>query len=90
MQTWFWEDYETESDGIYSAISHIRKKLEEGAQYTDNPKATPEGKDAVRWFLTESREGNAVQYASAAVQALRYHGVPARYVEGYHIAASGH
>lgn len=88
MQTWFWEDYETESDGIYSAISHIRKKLEEGAQYTDNPKAAPEGKDPVRWFLTESREGNAVQYASAAVQALRYHGVPARYVEGYHIPAS--
>ena len=88
MQTWFWEDYETESDGIYSAISHIRKKLAEGAQYTDNPKAAPEGKDPVRWFLTESREGNAVQYASAAVQALRYHGVPARYVEGYHIAAS--
>lgn len=88
MQTWFWEDYETESDGIYSAISHIRKKLAEGAQYTDNPKAAPEGKDPVRWFLTESREGNAVQYASAAVQALRYHGVPARYVEGYHIPAS--
>ncbi len=88
MQEWFWEDYETESDGIYSAVSHIRQKLTEGVRYTDTPEAAPEGVDPLRWFLTESREGNAVQYASAAVEALRSHGIPARYVEGYYISSS--
>lgn len=85
MEHWFWEDYETGSDGIYSAVSHIRQKLAEGVSYCRRPAAAPEGEEPVRWFLTQSREGNAVQYASAAVEALRSHGIPARYVEGYHI-----
>ena len=38
------------------------------------------------WFLTQSHEGNAVLYASAAVEALRTHGVPARYAEGYYVS----
>ena len=85
MERWFWEDYKTGSDGIYSAVSHIRQKLAEGVSYCRRPAAAPEGEEPVRWFLTQSREGNAVQYASAAVEALRSHGIPARYVEGYHI-----
>lgn len=85
MERWFWEDYETGNDGIYSAVGHIRQKLTEGVSYTERPAAAPEGEEPVHWFLTRSREGNAVQYASAAVEALRSHGIPARYVEGYYI-----
>lgn len=88
IQQMFWDDYETESDGIYSAITHIRDVLKRTVQYTDYPEVVPEGEDPVIWFLTESREGNAVLYASAAVDALRVHGIPARYAEGYYISSS--
>ena len=36
-------------------------------------------RDPIAYFLTNSRKGNAVLYASATVQALRAHGIPARY-----------
>ena len=38
--------------------------------------------------LKESKEGNAVAYATAAVMAYRTAGYPARYVEGYHLSAA--
>lgn len=59
MQKWFWEDYTSDSDGIYSAITQIR---------------------------TQSKEGNSMLYAATAVEALRAHGIPARYAEGYYIS----
>ena len=43
--------------------------------------------DGVETFLTKTREGYCVQYASAVVLLLREAGIPARYVEGY-IASS--
>lgn len=43
----------------------------------------PEGQDPLQWFLTTSRTGNQMLYASAAVEAFRAHGIPARYVEVY-------
>ena len=88
MQEWFWDDYETESDGIYSAVSYVRQKLTDGVSYTVSPQAAPQGENPVRWFLMEGKEGNAVQYATAAVEAFRSHGIPARYVEGYFVPAS--
>ena len=45
--------------------------------------AVPADEDFVEYFLTESREGYSVHYATAATLLLRYYGVPARYVEGY-------
>ena len=54
--------------------------------YTYEPKKPPQGEDPILWFLTQSHEGNAVLYASAAVEALRTHGVPARYAEGYYVS----
>ena len=54
--------------------------------YTYEPKKPPQGEDPILWFLTQSQEGNDVLYASAAVEALRTHGVPARYAEGYYVS----
>ena len=82
----FWQDYETENDGIYSALSHIREILKEKVQYTDAPAEAPEGADPVRYFLNGSHQGNAMLYATTAVEALRLHGIPARYVEGYYLS----
>lgn len=73
------------NDGIYSAVCQIRNKLEGTVFYTYEPKKPPQGEDPILWFLTQSHEGNAVLYASAAVEALRTHGVPARYAEGYYV-----
>lgn len=81
----FWKDYDTENDGIYSAISHIREILKEKVQYTENPSEAPEDADPIRYFLNVSHQGNAMLYASAAVEALRQHGIPARYIEGYYL-----
>lgn len=83
MNELFWNDYETDHEGVYSALTRIRKVLQQQVSYTQTPDLAPEGEDPVRWFLTQSHSGNAVQYASAAVMALRARGIPARYVEGY-------
>jgi len=88
MQEWFWSDYDSENDGIYSALTNIRDRLAADITYVEHPKRAPEGEKALEWFLTESKEGNAVLYASAAVEAFRAHGIPARYVEGYYASSS--
>lgn len=88
MNRLFWEDYSVENDSIYSAVSNVREILKETLSYTDSPQEVPQGEDALKWYLGTAHEGNAVVYASAAVQALRAHGIPARYAEGYYISAS--
>ena len=87
MNEIFWKDYEPESDGIYSALSQVRTVLSHTVQYVKEPETAPEGTDPIKWFLTESKQGNAVYYASTAVEALRVYGIPARYVEGYFLSA---
>ena len=62
------------------------------AAYDPNTPATPGGEDYVTWFLTESRRGYCMHFASAATLLLRWMGIPARYVAGYvaDVPASGH
>lgn len=85
MNEMFWDDYETDHEGVYSALNQIRKVLQQQVSYTQTPDPAPDGEDPVRWFLTQSHTGNAVQYASVTVMALRACGIPARYVEGYYL-----
>ena len=86
MQQWFWEDYASEGDGIYSAVTQIRSRLRERTFYTATPRQAPEGEDPIEYFLTRSGEGNAMLYAATAVEAFRAHGIPARYAEGYYVS----
>lgn len=52
--------------------------------YTRTPeKQTDATLDGIENFLTVTHEGYCVQFASAAVLALRELGIPARFVEGY-------
>lgn len=88
MQTLFWQDYAPEADGIYSAITRVRQVLKRQVSYDETAADAPENVDPVRYFLTMSRRGNAALYASATVQALRAHGIPARYVEGYYLPST--
>ena len=75
---------------VYARI--VADYLASIAAYDPNTPATPEGEDYVTWFLTESRRGYCMHFASAATLMLRWMGIPARYVAGYvaDVPASGH
>ncbi len=88
MQSLFWDDYDTEANGIYSAVDHIRAVLKRQVSYDENAADVPTDRDPVQYFLTGSRRGNAALYAAATVQALRARGIPARYVEGYYLPSA--
>ena len=64
-------------------IDYVRSYLANNFVYTTAPGHVPEGRDAVDYFLTESRQGYCTYFASAAVMMFRAAGIPARYVEGY-------
>lgn len=82
----FAEDTELNGDSIFTVTTHIRKVLSENAVYTASSETPPEGVEPIAWFLTQKRAGNAAYFASAAVEAYRLYGIPARYVEGYRCA----
>ena len=63
----FWQDYDDENDGVYSALSRIRKVLKAQVRYSET--AAPDNADPIVYFLTDSRKGNAVLYASLTVSA---------------------
>ena len=42
-----------------------------------------DGSDTIALPLTDAADGTTYQYATVAALALRYYGIPARYVEGY-------
>ena len=62
---------------------YIRAYLKTNYQYNASAPQPPEGADPIRYFLTESKQGYSVQFASAAVVMFRMFGLPARYVVGY-------
>lgn len=64
----------------------IRSYLNEQTTYTLRPGATPSDQDFVYYFLTENKKGYCVHYATTATLMFRYMGIPARYVEGYHVS----
>ena len=83
----FWEDYTSENDTIFGAVCRIRDVLESSVSFTSSPEAA-DGADPLASFLSGKTGGNSVMYASAAVEALRAYGIPARYVEGYYASAA--
>ena len=66
-------------------IDRVTNLVKNCASYEVYTPPTPEGEDYVRYFLTESREGYCMHFASTAVLLFRALGVPARYVSGYSI-----
>lgn len=80
----FFDQYQADTEQtIYDVTSRIRDVLEKKAAYREQPETAPEGTEPISWFLNKGHEGNAVLFASAAVEAYRVQGIPARYVEGY-------
>lgn len=84
IESMFWEDAEADDKiGIYRITQRIRTVFEQNISYRSRPETIPENEEPLQWFLTQSREGNSVLFASAAVEAYRCCGIPARYAEGY-------
>ena len=69
------------------AAWEICELVKNNAVYDLNTPAVPAGEDFVLYFLTQSKQGYCVHFASSAILLLRCAGYPARYVTGY--AANG-
>lgn len=70
-------------DSVYTCVLDLIHFLDHRADYNLDAANNPSGTDFVEYFLFDSREGYCTHFASAAVLALRYFGIPARYVAGY-------
>ena len=70
-------------DLVKAVIDYIIEDL--GCEYTLTPdlEAVNQELDGVENFLSVTKQGYCVQFASAAALILREYGIPARYVEGY-------
>ena len=72
-------------DGEMTALAAVRctqEFLSGALSYAEDAPALPVGADFVTYTL-KTGTGRDFQYATLAVLALRYYGVPARYAEGY-------
>lgn len=71
------------NDLVRAVIDYVIYDL--GCEYTLTPdlEIVDPALDGVENFLTVTKQGYCVQYASAACLILREYGIPARYVEGY-------
>lgn len=78
-----WEKYSLSAPSPAEAAQAVAQILAWETQYDPETPRTPEGEDFVAYFLTASRRGYCMHYASAATLFLRHLGYPARYVSGY-------
>jgi transglutaminase-like putative cysteine protease len=67
----------------YRRARALMVALQQGSVYTLRPPAIPEGRDAVDFFLFESRRGYCTYFAGAMTVACRAAGIPARVVSGF-------
>ncbi len=75
-------------DDIYDCALDIMNYLDRHASYDLDAGENPEGTEFVEYFLFDSHEGYCMHFASAAVLAFRYCGIPARYATGYAVSSS--
>ncbi|MGL5675558.1 MAG: DUF4129 domain-containing transglutaminase family protein [Cellulosilyticaceae bacterium] len=71
-------------DSTYEKVRAIEAYFHTGEFYYDlKAEPTPEGEEAVDYFLFESQRGACVQFASAMTILCRAAGIPANLMEGY-------
>ena len=63
--------------------TYVQETLAQNYTFNMDVEPLPEGRDFVRWFLEEKKEGYSTHFAAAATMMFRMFGVPARYVVGY-------
>ncbi len=67
----------------YDKLKAIEAGLSKRCAYSLNAPFQPDDRDAVDFFLFDSRRGSCDQFASAFVVLARLNGIPARVVTGY-------
>lgn len=67
----------------YEAADKTADYIRQAARYDPAPGRLPRGWDYTEYFLTQSKAGYCMHFATAGVMLLRSRGVPARYAEGY-------
>lgn len=68
----------------HDTVMAVIDYLKEACEYTLNPRAPRNTRlSALNAFLTDTKQGYCVQFATSAAMVLRQMGIPARYVEGY-------
>lgn len=82
------ENADIRTDNVYVCALDLIQYLDRQADYNLDAENNPSGTDFVEYFLFDSREGYCMHFASAAVLALRYFGIPARYATGYTVSPS--
>lgn len=65
------------------AVEHVRRILDNYADYDLNAGTLPPDKDFVEYFLFENHKGSCTHFATAGALLLRKLGIPTRYVRGY-------
>lgn len=61
----------------------VAKYISSAARYTLSPPVTPEDENFTEYFLTQSRRGYCIHFATAATLMLRALDVPARFTSGF-------
>lgn len=69
-------------------VAFVQDFLAQRCTYRLEAVSLPQGRDAIEYFLNESRQGHSPQFASAATLLFRALGIPARYVVGYAVPES--
>lgn len=87
VTTWCWADVYSDGSDQYtrymSTANAISDLLASFTEYDQSTPVTPAGEDFVSHFLTNSRRGYCLHYASAATLMLRSIGIPTRFTSGY-------
>ncbi len=76
----------TDEEAVNAFIVKLQDYFKDNYEYTLTPGRVPSDKEAVSYFLNESKKGYCVYYATAAALILRKAGIPTRYAEGYVIS----
>lgn len=71
---------------IEYTLHYIRSMFDAKYTYDTDQGAAPAGNNELEYFLTESRSGNDMHFATAAALMFRSAGIPARYAEGYYLS----
>lgn len=78
-----YEEEMTENDLRMLKAEYVADWMTNNTTYSLELEELPEGEDPIEYFLSTSKTGYCMHYASASVMILRELGVPARYASGY-------
>jgi len=71
------------NDDRYTIADAVAEYIRSSGTYTLTPSAFPRGEDYALYFLTESRQGYCIHFATVATLMLRSLDIPARFTVGY-------